>query len=97
MFGFEIFLTNKQKYDNVHSQQGEIVMKIKLKSQMSDNEINELNNDDEYESDNEKNNLNFDKVRIFLEDYDKLSKKELYNMICNFYIVTLEDDDYIEY
>ena len=97
MFGFEIFLTNKQKYDNVHSQQGEIVMKIKLKSQMSDNEINELINDDEYESDNEKNNLNFDKVRIFLEYYDKLSKKELYNMICNFYIVTLEDDDYREY
>jgi len=97
MFGFGIFLTNKQKYDNVHSQQGEIVMKIKLKSQLSDNEINELINDDEYESDNEKNNLNFDKVRIFLEDYDKLSKKELYNMICNFYMVILEEDDYIEY
>lgn len=72
-------------------------MKIKLKKEMSYEEIEEVISDEEYEGNDKSVNLSIDKVRYFLENYDKLTNKDYYKMICNFYDIRLEDSDYIDY
>ena len=71
-------------------------MKIKLMSEILDDESNE-DIDNEYEGDNDRDNLDINKVKYFFDNYDRLTKRDYYNMICNFYDIRLEDNDYIDY
>ena len=72
-------------------------MKIKLMSEMLDIKIEEDINDDGYESESDEVKIDTNKFKYFFENYDRLTKRDYYNMICNFYDIRLEDNDYIDY
>ena len=67
-------------------------MEIKLKSEMLDEDVIDI--EDEYEEDD---NLDINKFKYFFENFDRLTKRDFYDMICNFYDIRLEDNDYIDY
>jgi len=75
-------------------------MKINFKNEkietFDDEDINdyETEDDDELEVSNDKI---LKQIKYFLDNYSKLTSREYYKMICNFYNIKLEDSDYIKY